>query len=144
MFTQIITPRFAETDALGHINNNTYGLWFEAGREPIFRLFMPDLNVKKWNLIMAHSSVDFLKEVFWGYEVVVKTAIAKVGNSSFEIKHAIYQNENLCTMGKAILIHYDFISKSSIILPSDIREELESHLFTANWTATLDELESLI
>ncbi|NCU33617.1 MAG: acyl-CoA thioesterase, partial [Candidatus Moranbacteria bacterium] len=29
MLTKEITPRFSETDALGHINNNTYGVWFE-------------------------------------------------------------------------------------------------------------------
>lgn len=140
MFTQIILPRFAETDALGHINNNTYGLWFEAGREPIFRLFMPELDVKKWKLIMAHSSFDFLKEVFWGKEVTVKTAIAKIGNSSFEIKHAIYQDNKLCTMGKAILIHYDFSSKISVAIPSNLKDELQKHLFEEHWPATLDEL----
>ena len=33
MFTERIKPRFLETDALGHINNNTYGVWFEAARD---------------------------------------------------------------------------------------------------------------
>ncbi len=37
MFTEVITPpRFLETDALGHINNNTYGVWFEAARDQFF------------------------------------------------------------------------------------------------------------
>ena len=55
MFTEIIKPRFLETDALGHINNNTYGVWFEAARDENFVFFMPKANVKEWNLIMAHS-----------------------------------------------------------------------------------------
>ena len=143
MFTEIIKPRFLETDALGHINNNTYGVWFEAARDEIFRIFMPKANIKEWNLIMAHSSFDFLKEVFWGAEVVVKTAISKLGNSSIELIHAVYQNGNLCTTGKCILIHYNFTTKTSVKIPDDIRVELEKHLFTNHWPKTLDELEHL-
>ncbi len=143
MFTETIKPRFLETDALGHINNNTYGVWFEAARDEIFRIFMPTANIKEWNLIMAHSSFDFLKEVFWGKEVIVKTAISKLGNSSIELSHAVYQNGKLCTIGKCILIHYNFTTKISIKIPDEIRLELESHLFAESWPALLAELELL-
>jgi acyl-CoA thioester hydrolase len=140
MFTEIIKPRFLETDALGHINNNTYGVWFEAARDEIFRIFMPKANVKEWNLIMAHSSFDFLKEVFWGKEVLVKTGISKLGNSSIELCHAVYQDEKLCTIGKCVLIHYNFATKTSIRIPDKIRLELESHIFTESWPTLLDDL----
>ncbi len=143
MFTEIIKPRFLETDALGHINNNTYGVWFEAARDEIFRIFMPKANIKEWNLIMAHSSFDFLKEVFWGKEVIVKTGVTKLGNSSIELSHAVYQDGKLCTTGKCILIHFNFVTKTSVKIPDDIRETLEKHLFTNHWPKTLDELEHL-
>ena len=45
MFTEIIKPRFLETDALGHINNNTYGVWFEAARDEIPGIVMPQIKV---------------------------------------------------------------------------------------------------
>ena len=141
MFTEIIKPRFLETDALGHINNNTYGVWFEAARDDIFHIFMPKANIKEWNLIMAHSSFDFLKEVFWGKEVIIKTAISKLGNSSIELCHAVYQEGKLCTTGKCVLIHYDFTTKVAVRIPDNIRIELEKHLFMKLWSATLEELE---
>lgn len=141
MFTEIIKPRFLETDALGHINNNTYGVWFEAARDEIFHIFMPKANIKEWNLIMAHSSFDFLKEVFWGKEVLVKTAISKLGNSSIELCHAVYQEGKLCTTGKCILIHYDFTTKVAVRIPDNIRMKLEKHILTKPWSATLLELE---
>ncbi|WP_419763518.1 MAG: acyl-CoA thioesterase [Arcobacter sp.] len=144
MFTELIRPRFLETDALGHINNNTYGVWFESARDPIFHIFMPKVDVKKWNLVMAHSSFDFLKEVFWGKEVIVKTAISKIGNSSLELCHAVYQEGKLCTTGKCVLIHYNFETKESVHIPENIREELENHLFTLPWHGTLKELEEFV
>ena len=57
---------------LGILITTLTGVWFEAARDEIFRIFMPTANVKEWNLIMAHSSFDFSKEVFWGKEVIVK------------------------------------------------------------------------
>ena len=49
----------------------------------------------------------------------------------------------LCTTGKCVLIHYDFTTKVSVRIPDDIRKELEKHLFSGHWTATLEELESI-
>jgi acyl-CoA thioester hydrolase len=141
MFTEIIKPRFLETDALGHINNNTYGVWFEAARDEIFRIFMPKANVKEWNLIMAHTSFDFLKEVFWGKEVIIKTGVTKLGNSSIELCHAVYQEGKLCTTGKCILIHYNFVSKEAVRIPDNIRTILESNIFSIPWMGTLAEVE---
>lgn len=143
MFTEIIQPRFLETDALGHINNNTYGVWFEAARDPFFRLFIPDLDAKKWNLVIAHSSCDFLKEVFYGKEVIVKTAIQKMGNSSVDLIHAVYQNGKLCTIGKGVMIHFNHETKKSMPIPDSIRYELNKHLFTKSWPLTLEELEEI-
>jgi len=140
MFTEYITPRFLETDALGHINNNTYGVWFEAARDEVFRIFVPDCDIKKWNLVMAHSSFDFLKEVFWGKQVIVKTVISKIGTSSFELNHAVYQDGNLCTTGKCVLIHYDFSKKTSMPIPDDIRKILEKHISVVPWSESLEEL----
>ena len=37
MVTAVVTPRFYETDAFGHINNTVITGWFETAREPIFR-----------------------------------------------------------------------------------------------------------
>ena len=133
MFTIIIHPRFSETDALGHINNNTYGIWFEAARDNIYKIFIPDMKVENWNLIMAHSSYDFLSEVHYGKDVIIKTAVEKIGNSSFHLIHAVYQNNHLCTTSKSIMIHFDHDKKKSVLIPQNIREELERHLYSDHW-----------
>lgn len=143
MFTEVITPRFLETDALGHINNNTYGVWFEAARDQFFRIFVPDLDIKKWNLVIAHSSFDFLREVFFGKDVVVKTAIAKLGNSSVDLIHAVYQDGKLCTTGKGIMIHFNLETKKSMPIPDSIRKELEEHMLIVPWPGTLEEVEAI-
>lgn len=35
MFKIKVTPRFGDTDALRHVNNNVLGDWFELGRNDL-------------------------------------------------------------------------------------------------------------
>ena len=47
MFKSVVTPRFAETDALGHLGNTALPVWFEEARGPVFELFNPELDIKE-------------------------------------------------------------------------------------------------
>lgn len=128
MFTMTVSPRFAETDALGHINNTTIPIWFEHAREPIFRFFTPDLDHKKWRLILARVEVDFVAELFYGEEVEVKSWIEKIGNSSMTIAQEVWQGDRMGAKGRAVMIHYDYGSKQSVHIPEPIRQQLQDHL----------------
>ena len=117
-------------DVLGHINNITPALWFEQARNPFFRFFSPDLDInpETWNLIMAHTDFDFVKEMYFKYEVEIRTSISRIGTKSFTIYHEAWQNGKLCVKGNAIVVYYDFNSKKSIPIPEDKRKLLEEHL----------------
>jgi len=69
--------------------------------------------------------------------------LQKLGNSSIELIHAVYQDGKLCTTGKCILIHYNFVTKTSVKISDEIRVVLEKHLFSEHWPVTLEELELL-
>ncbi|MCL6269140.1 acyl-CoA thioesterase [Sansalvadorimonas sp. 2012CJ34-2] len=128
MYKEMISPRFFETDALGHINNTVVPVWFEKAREPVFRLFTPDLDIKKWKLIIARISVDFLGEIFYGEDVEVRTGLAKIGNSSMTVRQEVWQGGKCQARGDAALIHYDYSTSSSVPIPDEIRSQLEQHI----------------
>ncbi|CAM3449838.1 acyl-CoA thioesterase [Parendozoicomonas haliclonae] len=130
MFVETLAPRFCETDALGHINNTVVPVWFEAGREPIFQLFTPDMDVNNWKLIIARISVDFLAEIHYGTgrDVEIRTGLAKIGNSSMTIRQEVWQEGQCCARGDAVMIHFDHSAKQSRPIPDTIRAELEKHL----------------
>lgn len=128
MFTEIITPRFAETDALGHINNTVIPVWFEQGRKPIFRFFTPDLDFRKWRLIVAKIEVEFVGELVYGHAVEIRTFLEKTGNTSLTVGQQAYQRNKLRARGKAILVHFDYEAKKSLPIPDDIRTLLQEHL----------------
>lgn len=128
MFSLIIQPRFAETDALGHLNNTTLPIWFEQARTPIFKLFVPSLKVSEWNLILAKIEVEFLREIFYGDDVEVKTFIERIGSSSMLVYQEAWQQGELSATGRATMVHFDHQLKKSSPIPESIRQQLEQHL----------------
>ena len=124
-----LNPRFKDTDALGHINNAAITTWFEEGRQPIFKYFVPDLDPKKWNLIIARIEVDYLAQASYQGEVLIKTSVSKVGNSSFQLNQEAFQNSVLISRAKSFLVHFDYKTQSSVRIPEDIREKLNQHFF---------------
>ncbi|MBU1437553.1 MAG: acyl-CoA thioesterase [Gammaproteobacteria bacterium] len=124
MYSQTIQPRFNETDALGHINNTVVAAWFEGCRDPLFRLFTPDLNPAQWRLILAKFSVDFHAELFYGEPVEIKTWVSRIGNSAFDVSQQAWQQGKLCASGVAVMVHFDFGSKQSATLSDELKTRL--------------------
>lgn len=127
-FTTTLTPRFNDTDALGHINNATFATWLETGRRPIFKIFNPSLNMEEWNLIVAKVDIDFLKQTNYQDDVTVETTFSKLGNSSMTLKQKVLQNGEVMAEGKVVMIHFDYKSEKSVRIPDSIRSELEKYL----------------
>ena len=128
MWKNTITPRFSDTDALQHISNIAIIDWMEASRQDIFRLFTPDLDPKKWKLILARVNTDFLAQLYMQYDVEVQTSVAKIGNSSFTIRQVAIQNDKECAITEATLVHFDHDTQKSVPIVGEIRTALEKHL----------------
>jgi len=127
MFSEIITPRFSDTDALGHINNTMVPIWFEGARDPVFRLFMPELAIKEWQLILAKIDVSYLGQMFYGEGIEIKTSISRIGNSSFDVYQELWQKNHLCASGTAVMIHFCYKNQSSKAIPEQIKNSLILH-----------------
>ena len=133
MFSITVNPRFGDLDGLGHINNIVPATWFELGRNPILKLFDPELLIDKktFPLIVAHIDFDYLKQIYFRYEVTIKTQISKIGTKSFTVHHEAWQEGRLCVKGTAVLVHYDFNTEQSTPIPDDKRKLLEEHMVVA-------------
>lgn len=126
MLNYTLIPRFNDTDALGHINNSTYSTWFEDARRPVFEFFVPDLDPKKWNLILARVEIDFLAQGEYQKSVEIRTLVEKIGNSSFVLLQEAFQDEKIICRGKSVLVHFDYETQKSSPIPGAIRVKLEN------------------
>ena len=129
MFSEKITPRFSDTDALGHINNTMIPIWFEGARNPIFKIFMPELNIQKWPVILAKIDVEFHQQLYFQYEIEVRTYIKSVGNSSFVVYQELWQQQKCCASGNAVMVNFCYERQKSKAINDDVRQQLEIHLY---------------
>lgn len=128
MFSMTTPLRFAETDALGHINNTVVPVWFEAAREPIFRVFNPEMDLTTWNLIIAKVEVNYLAQIHYPGEVEIRTFISKLGNSSLNILQEVYQNAQKVASGECVMVKFDYSTNKSVAISNNEREVLSAHL----------------
>ena len=119
--------RFCETDALQHVSNTALVAWFEAAREPIFRMFTPELDLQNWPLILASYKVNFLAQIFYGKQVTVKTFISRLGNSAFDVFQELWQDDKLCSTGVTTMVHFDYKTQRSAPIPDEVKAMLHSH-----------------
>lgn len=140
MFSTIVSPRFGDIDGLGHVNNTVLPVWFEIGRNSIFRLFSPDLDLSPdvWHLILVRTEFDFLRQMYFRSDVEIRTFIAKIGNSSFTVGHEAWQEGELKVKGQAVLVYYDFKLQKAMPLPDSIRKILTEHMLPVMDNAKTD------
>jgi acyl-CoA thioester hydrolase len=130
MFSEEFNVRFYETDALAHVSNTVLVGWFESGREPIFKLFSPELDLQNWPLILASYKVDFLAQIYYGKKVEVKTYISRIGKSSFDVYQEVWQDNKECANGTTTMVHFDFKTNQAVTINDQVRLTLESHART--------------
>ena len=125
LFSVTLTPRFYETDALGHISNTALNAWFEVGRVRLLEeLGAHDAQPVDW--VLAAISMDFLEETFYGSDVVVDITAVAAGNTSLKIECEMRQDGRLTVRGSAVLVHLDQDSKSKRRIPDSLRMAIQS------------------
>ena len=131
MYKTILTPRVSETDAVGHINNTTLPVWFEAGRKPVFDLFTPNHDFANWKMVIVKTTLEFVGQLYYGQDVEVNVWVKKIGGSSLELYEELHQNGKLCARNVAVYVNYNLENQESEKIPDTIREELSKHLWRA-------------
>ncbi|MDT3485434.1 acyl-CoA thioesterase [Stenotrophomonas maltophilia] len=133
-----ILPRFSEVDVLGHVTNTALPVWFEEGRQEIFRHFSRDSSMRDLALILRRYEIDFLQQIQAGHEVRIETRIESIGRSSLSIVQQAFQFEALVASGRCVMVHFDYTTNASREIDAEQRRAL-SGLFTEEYALSLRE-----
>ena len=128
MWQELITPRFSDTDALGHINNTVFAVWFEGARQDVFKIFTPELNLQHWPLIVASVKLDYHAQTHYGSDVELRTFISRIGGSSFDVYQEAWQGGIKTVSGTAVMVQFDYTSNKAVAISTAQRTQLAAHL----------------
>jgi acyl-CoA thioester hydrolase len=118
-----ITTRFADMDAMGHVNNAKYLTYFETGRLTYFDdVFQPE-NFREIGVILAKVTVEFKLPLVAGQVIDVYTRASRMGNRSFDQQGVIMLRADdgpvLAATCHQVMVAFDYTRQQSMPLPPE-------------------------
>ena len=129
-----IQVRFADTDAMGHVNNAVYltyceiariAYWTDVTGEPV-RLGTAGAE----SLILAEARISYRAPAFHGETVTVESRAIRIGRSSFSLEHRLTacvpgQPARLVATSESILVRYDYTREAPVALSDEFVAAIE-------------------
>lgn len=126
-----IPIRFADIDALGHVNNAIYLTYFEIARSAYWAEIIK-WDWKLFGIIIRKSVVDYLKPIILADEVYAYVRTSKIGNSSFELDYVLVRiingSEEICTTGQTLCVSFDYTLQKPTQIPEFQRQMMENSM----------------
>lgn len=131
-----IDVRFADTDAMGHVNNAVYLTYCEMARirywtdvtgEPIALG-----HEGAESLILAEARITYRAPVFHGERVTVETRAVRIGTSSFVLEHRLTAAvaggaPRLVATSESVMVRYDYRASRPAALGPRFVAALRAH-----------------
>jgi acyl-CoA thioester hydrolase len=133
-----VEVRFADTDAMGHVNNATYLTYCEIARVAYYEAVTGHplplaTHGAAEGMILAELRMTYRAPSFYGETLTVETRVVRVGRSSFSMEHRItapdsrYGRARLVAVADSVLVSYDYSAERPIPAPPDLRAAIEAY-----------------
>ncbi len=131
-----VEVRFADTDAMGHVNNAAYLTYCEIARAAYYeqvtgRPLPLGVHGAEEGMILAEVRVTYRSPSFYGEILTVETRVRSIGSSSFAMEHRItapesrYGAARLVAVADSILVSYDYAAERPIPVPAELAAAME-------------------
>ena len=119
--------RWGDMDAMGHINNTLYFRYMEVCRlDWIFKQGV-STDLRGEGPVVINAFCNFLRQLEFPGDIVVKMFVANPGRSSFETYHTIERSDEpgvVYAEGGARTVWTDYAARKSAPLPEWFRSRL--------------------
>ncbi|MFM1930886.1 MAG: hypothetical protein RL226_189 [Bacteroidota bacterium] len=120
--TTNIQVRFADIDAMGHVNNAVYLSYFELARMDFFsKLIGTDWNWTDHGILLARNEINYKQPILLNDSIEIETWCSAIGNSSLTVEYVVYKiagNDRIATTtGLSVLVCFDYSKQRKIEVP---------------------------
>jgi acyl-CoA thioester hydrolase len=123
-FSFDVKTRWADLDALGHINNVAMAGLFEEGRGAFNRdmALHRDRRTERW--LIAAVSLNYIAEAHHPHDVTVASGIGHIGTRSWVILSAAFQHGKCVATCDTTIVYTD--ETGAILVPDAFRAKMET------------------
>jgi acyl-CoA thioester hydrolase len=137
-YQRTIEVRFADTDAMGHVNNANYLTYLELARagyhETVTGRPLPlGVHGAEEGMILADVRIAFRTTVLFGEILTIEARVDRIGRSSFTMTFRLtapssrYGEARLVAVGEAVQVTYDYSVERPIPVPPDLAAAMEAY-----------------
>lgn len=132
-----VEVRFADTDAMGHVNNANYLTYCEIARVAYYERVTGEL-LPLWThgmaegMILADIRLTYRNPAFYGETLLIETRVDRIGRTSFEMNHRLTAPESrhaparLIATAHSVLVSYDYQAEHPIPVPASLADGIEA------------------
>lgn len=124
----VIPLRWADFDALAHVNNVRYLEFMQDARVSLIHEFgLPTSSLTETGHLVARNEIDYLRPIGVNdHEVAVDLWISRFGGASYDIEYVIADASGVpCARAKSVMVTVDMPTEAVIRIPDDVRAAME-------------------
>ena len=128
-----ILARFADVDPLWHVNNVAIAQYYEEARVAASREMQEGMRFadpSAQRVLIAHQSIDYLREAGYPGELEIGVGVLRIGTSSYTFGMGMFQHGECASVSDAVMVFAD--PAGPIRIPDQARRRLEAWLLRAD------------
>lgn len=117
--------RFADIDAMGHVNNAVYFSYFEQARIKFFKeLIGGKWDWQKQGILVARNEMNYKKPVHLNDNIVIHIKCVHIGSKSFTLTYEVKRDDEICCDGASVLVCFNHKEQITALIPDLWKEKL--------------------
>ena len=131
-FTTDVAVRYRDVDSYGHVNNVTYGTYFEearidylesvVGREDSETLTGGD--GEGTGIVIVNLQIDYERSITMTDSVAVAVRVTRLGEKSFTLEYELRDDGAVAATGETTVVTYDRAAQAPRPIPDHWREAI--------------------
>lgn len=120
--------RFSDLDALGHVNNNAIGEYFENARADLFGIITPGWPWCDEIFVLAQSAIDFRHELHLPAHLRIGSCVTHIGRTSMHVVNALFCEGQGLAYCENVSVLIRRTTRQPVELPAALKETLKNFL----------------
>jgi acyl-CoA thioester hydrolase len=122
-----VPVRFADTDALGHVNNAHYLSFLESARLEYIMKVLERVKAEDFGVIVARVEIDYKSPAFHYETMRVGCRVYELGGSSIKMDYRIEDKATgrLVAEAKSVMVAFDYALGRPVRVSDEWRQKME-------------------
>ena len=123
-----IPIRFADIDALGHVNNAVFLSYMEVVRTAFWAEFIGEVRVQEIDFVLARVEIDYRRPVLFDDALTCDLWLVKLGRSSLTVGYTFAVGGEPVAEARTVLVFVDLATGAPKPVPERFREQVREFL----------------